>query len=190
MVFDGILIAIVIALFRGGSFTNLADMKLKAKWIFPVLLLVQIIIFITQGKFEFIGSFSNYIFILIYVVGLVFLWTNRHQHGFILIFFGVLLNFIVMAVNGGRMPVSEEAAIILDPSFVEALKSGLYGKHALITESTRLALLGDIIPLSAPYPKEQVISIGDVIMNVGVFIFIQKIMIKQRIRESKIEATL
>lgn len=191
MVFDGIIIAIVIALFRGGTFSNLADIKLKAKWIFPVLLAMQVIVFFTQSKYEIIGAFSNYIFILIYVVGLIFLWMNRHHTGFMVIFIGVLMNFVVMALNGGRMPVSAEAASILDPYFIEALKSGLYGKHELITESTRFALLGDIIPLSAPYPKEQVISIGDVIMNIGVFIFIQKIMVKQKIKkESEIQATL
>lgn len=190
MVFDGILIAIIIALFRGGNFSNLADMKLKAKWIFPVLLAVQIIVFYTQSKFDLIGTYSNYIFLLVYVVGLVFLWMNRNQTGFTLIFIGVLLNFIVMALNGGRMPVSPEAASILDPFFIEALQNGLYGKHELITASTKLALLGDIIPLSAPYPKEQVISIGDVIMNIGVFFFIQKLMVKQKMKETKIEATL
>jgi hypothetical protein len=107
-----------------------------------------------------------------------------------LIFIGVLLNFIVMAANGGRMPVSPEAASILDPFFIEALKNGLYGKHTLITESTRLALLGDIIPLSAPYPKEQVISLGDVVMNIGVFFFIQKLMVKQKVKENTAEATI
>lgn len=190
MVFDGIILAILIALFRGGAFTNLADMKLKAKWVFPTLLVIQLIIFLTQSHFDVIGQYSNYIFLLIYITGLLFLWINRHQHGFKLIFIGVLLNFIVMAVNGGRMPVSAEAASILDPFFIEVLQNGLYAKHTLVTESTKLALLGDIIPLSAPYPKEQVISIGDVVMNIGVFFSIQNIMVPQKIKDSTTEATI
>lgn len=82
-----------------------------------------------------------------------------------------------MVVNGGRMPVSAEAALVLDPQYIELLKEGLYAKHALLDESTRLAFLGDIIPVTDPYPRSQVISIGDVIMNIGIFLFIQYLML-------------
>lgn len=177
MVYDGIIIALLVGLFRGGNFKGLADMKLKQAWVFPVLLMIQIVVYILQNKVPALGLYSNTIFILVYLVGLYFLWLNRHHTGFFIIFIGVLLNFLVMAFNGGRMPVSLEASLVLDPSFIEALKTGLYGKHAAITESTRLAFLGDIIPLSAPYPREQIISIGDVIMNIGVFFFIQYLML-------------
>ncbi|WP_417898843.1 DUF5317 domain-containing protein [Bacillus haimaensis] len=177
MVYDGIIIALIVGLFRGGNFKGLADMKLKQAWVFPVLLMIQIAVYILQNKVPALGLYSNTIFILVYIVGLYFLWLNRHHPGFFIIFIGVLLNFLVMAFNGGRMPVSLEASSVLDPSFIEALKTGLYGKHAAITESTRLAFLGDIIPLSAPYPREQIISIGDVIMNIGVFFFIQYLML-------------
>ncbi|MBM7618423.1 hypothetical protein JOC95_000265 [Bacillus tianshenii] len=177
MVYDGIIIALLVGLFRGGNFKGLADMKIKQAWVFPVLLMIQIVIYILQNKIPILGFYSNTIFILVYLVGMYFLWLNRHHPGFVVIFIGVFLNFLVMALNGGRMPVSIEASAVLDPYFVEALKNGLYGKHAAITESTRLAFLGDIIPLSAPYPREQIISIGDVIMNIGVFFFIQYLMI-------------
>jgi hypothetical protein len=45
--------------------------------------------------------------------------------------------------------------------------------------STHLSFLGDIIPLSSPYPRTQIISIGDVVMNVGIFLFIQFMMVKR-----------
>lgn len=90
---------------------------------------------------------------------------------------GVFLNFLVMLVNGGRMPVSYEAASVLDPIYLEMLKSGdAVTKHYLLDASTRLAFLGDIIPLSSPYPRTQAISIGDVVMNFGIFLFILHIM--------------
>ncbi|WP_223701255.1 DUF5317 domain-containing protein [Sutcliffiella deserti] len=180
MVYDGIIIALLVGLFRGGNFKGLADMKLKYAWVFPVLLGIQLIVYLLQNRIPEIGAYSNIVFLLVYVAGLYFLWMNRHHSGFIIIFFGVLLNFLVMAANGGRMPVSLEASTVLGPYFIEALQSGLYGKHEAITEATRLAFLGDIIPLSAPYPREQVISIGDVIMNIGVFFFIQYLMLGKK----------
>lgn len=116
----------------------------------------------------------------IYIVGMGFLYVNRAHPGFMIILIGVFLNFIVMFVNGGRMPVSAEAAAVLDPMYLDILKDQLYAKHTLLTESTKLGFLGDIIPLSSPYPKTQVISIGDVVMNIGGFKFIQYIMVHKK----------
>ncbi|TCZ76333.1 hypothetical protein E0485_14130 [Paenibacillus albiflavus] len=177
MVFDGIVISIILALIRGGSFRSFADLRLKGGWIFPILLIVQIVIFNLQSQIAWIASLSNYAFIAVYVIGLLFLWLNRHQSGFIVIFIGVLLNFIVMAANGGRMPVSLEAATILDPYFGQIIQEGVYAKHQLLTDASWFGFLGDIIPITKPYPRDQVISIGDVVMNVGIFLFIQKLML-------------
>ncbi|ABO67101.1 Conserved hypothetical protein [Geobacillus thermodenitrificans NG80-2] len=152
-------------------------MKLRGGWLFPLLLALQFVIFFLQEKVAWIAKMSNVIFLLVYITGLVFLWLNRHQPGLPVIFAGVLLNFIVMAANGGRMPVSVEAAQFLGREYIEALKAGLYAKHQAITSDTLLPFLGDIIPLSPPYPRQQVISIGDVVMNVGAFLFIQHLML-------------
>lgn len=180
MVFDGIIISVVLGLCRGGGFRSFADLRLKYGWIFPVLLAVQLIVFVTQNKFTWIAAISPYLFIAIYVIGLLFLWMNRNQNGFMLIWIGVLLNFIVMMANGGRMPVSLEAATILDPAFTAYLKEGLYAKHQMLTDASLFGFLGDIIPITHPYPREQVISIGDVIMNIGIFIFIQQLMLQDK----------
>lgn len=181
MVYDGILFSIIVGLLRGGNLKGFANLKLKYGWMFPVLLLIQIVVFALQSKADWIAAISNSIILVIYGVGLIFLWLNRDQTGFPLVFIGVLLNFLVMAVNGGRMPVSLEAATVLDPKFLEMLKEGsIYAKHQALTDSTWLGFLGDIIPLSSPYPRAKVISIGDVIMNIGIFFFIQKQMISAK----------
>lgn len=177
MVFDGILISLIVGFFRKGNLKGLASLKFRWGLIFPFLLIFQIVIFSLQNKVAFLGEISGFLFILIYVAGLFFLFLNRSHPGLLLIFIGVFLNFLVMAINGGRMPVLAEAALVLDPQYIELLKEGLYAKHALLDESTRLAFLGDIIPVTDPYPRSQVISIGDVIMNIGIFLFIQYVML-------------
>ncbi|WP_261130818.1 DUF5317 domain-containing protein [Bacillus sp. Marseille-Q3570] len=183
MVYDGILAAILIGLLRKGNFKGFSHLKIKYGWVFPVLLIVQWFIFLLQNKYDFLGSMSPYVFILIYIVGLTLLWVNRHQgFGVWLILIGVFLNFIVMAANDGRMPVSLEAAKTLDPAYGEALQEGYYGKHTALTEETLLGFLGDVIALPKFYPREQVISIGDIIMNIGIFLFIQTLMVKRTVK--------
>jgi hypothetical protein len=181
MVFDGIILSFIVGFLRKGNLRGLSKLKLKWGWIFPLLLLVQIFVFIYQNDFDFLGQVSDSIYLVVYFVGLVFLFINRHHKGFTQILIGVFLNFLVMAINGGRMPVSLEASAVLDPGYIQALKDGLYGKHAILTEATNLGFLGDIIPLSDPYPRSQIISIGDVIMNIGIFFFIQYIMLQSNV---------
>ncbi|WP_099354778.1 DUF5317 domain-containing protein [Fredinandcohnia onubensis] len=177
MVFDGILISIIVGFFRKGSLRGLADLQLKYGWIFPILVFLQFFIYFLQNKYELLGFLSGYIFMFVYVIGMAFLWVNRHNSGFTLILIGTFLNFLVMALNGGRMPVLESAAALLDPHYLDTLKNELYAKHTLLTESSRLGFLGDIIPLTNPYPRSQVISIGDVVMNIGIFQYIQYLMV-------------
>ncbi|MDP4096041.1 DUF5317 domain-containing protein [Paenibacillus sp. P96] len=184
MVYDGVLLGLIVGLFRGGfrqGLTGLSNIRLTAGWIFPLLLLVQLAIFYLQEHSAFLASINGYLFMAVYVAGLVFLWLNRQHAGFRLILIGVFLNFLVMAVNGGRMPVSLSASSVLGPYYVELLQSGeVISKHFMMDSATRLSFLGDIIPLSAPYPRTQVISIGDVVMNVGIFLFIQSVMVAKK----------
>ncbi|WP_462410802.1 DUF5317 domain-containing protein [Neobacillus sp. Marseille-QA0830] len=185
MVFDGIIISFIVGLLRKGNLRGMAHLNLKWGWIFPLLLAIEFVIFTFQNDSSFLGDISGYIYIAVYVLGLIFLYINRHNRGFLFIFIGVFLNFLVMVLNGGRMPVSEHAAAVLDPGYIEALKESLYAKHALLTSSTHLGFLGDVIPISDPYPRTQIISIGDIIMNIGIFFFIQYLMVHHPLSKSK-----
>ena len=183
MVYDGILIGLIVGLFRGGvryGLHQFATLQLRGGWIFPLLLVFQFGIFYLQERLNWVASINGYLFAAVYITGLIFLWLNRHHRGFTLIWIGVFLNFVVMAINGGRMPVSVEASAVLGPYYVDLLREGgAVSKHYMMDASTHLAFLGDIIPLSSPYPRTQVISIGDVVMNIGIFLFIQYMMVNR-----------
>ncbi len=180
MVFDGIILGLIVGLIRGGlrqGLQQFSKIRLKGGLIFPILLIVQLLIFRFQVNSDWLAAASGYVFMFIYVAGMIFLWMNRDQKGFGSILAGVFLNFLVMAVNGGRMPVSMGAASVLDPVYMDMLVDATATtKHYLMDASTRLPFLGDIIPLSPPYPRTQVISIGDIIMNVGIFLYILNLM--------------
>ena len=190
MVFDGIIISFIVGFLRKGNVRALAQLKLKWGWIFPLLLVIELAVFTFQNDSKMLATISGSIYIVVYVLGLLFLFLNRKNPGFILIIIGVFLNFLVMVVNGGRMPVSIDAASVLEPQYVEALKQTLYAKHQMLTNSTNLVFLGDIIPLSKPYPRTQIISIGDVIMNIGIFVFIQYLMLNHPAAKKGKEASV
>jgi hypothetical protein len=59
------------------------------------------------------------------------------------------------------------------------LKDGYIAGHSvLIKGKTNLWLLGDIINIPPPYPFPQTISIGDIFIALGAFLFIQNNMKK------------
>jgi len=184
MVYDGIVIGLVVGLLRAG-FSNgllaLANLRIRGGIIFPILLVLQLLLFYLQSRTNFPQFDTGYVIMFFYVVGLVLLWLNRSEKGFRTIMVGVFLNFLVMLLNGGKMPVSLEAASFLEPEYVQMLMDGtVVSKHIMLDANTILPFLGDIIPLSPPYPRSQAISIGDIVMNVGIFIYIQHVMLAQK----------
>jgi hypothetical protein len=182
MAFDGIIFGLLVGFLRRGSLKGFLNIRLRYGWIFPFLLLIQFVIYAFQSSHQWVAEISTYTFMLVYVVGFIFLWINRKEMGFFVVLVGAFLNFLVMLVNGGRMPVSLEAAeAVLDPFYAETLRNGIiYGKHVAMTAHTHLSFLGDIIPLTKPYYKHQVVSIGDIVESIGIFVYIQKVMLNGR----------
>lgn len=170
MLVDGIVIGIILALLRGGRFGNLANVDLKAVWLTIVAFAVQF-----SAIFLFPSLLAQAI-ILSYGILILFCLANRRESGFYLIMLGMLLNIIVMLANGGRMPVEMTAAAHLSPQDVPALEAGTYGKHIAMSDETNLNFLGDIIYLRSPYPHHTIVSIGDLLLSLGVILYLQQAM--------------
>jgi len=189
MVYDGIVIGLIVGFIRAGwrsGLGALSQIQVKGGLIFPLLLGIQFILYLLHGKITFIEQYNGYMFMLVYAVGLYILWLNRMEKGFWWILAGVGLNFIVMLLNGGKMPVSLEAVSVLGS--VDMLENGaIVSKHMALTDSTILPFLGDIIPLTSPYPRSLVISIGDVVMNLGIFIYLQSVMLAHKTQTSFVD---
>jgi hypothetical protein len=109
---------------------------------------------------------------LSYVLLLAFLAINRWIPGAALMAIGVLLNLVVVTINGG-MPVSA-VAIERAGGHVEALESSVSIKHHVATEDDLLPFLGDVIPI--PEPVGIVISFGDVLLYAGMAWFVIQVM--------------
>ena len=107
--------------------------------------------------------------------GLVFLLLlNRHVLGAKLFALGVILNIIVMASNGGWMPVTPEGYEFIHPDrTAEVYVKPPSSKNIILPrDKTRLWLLSDIIPVSLPW-RSWMISVGDIILvlAVGQYLF-------------------
>lgn len=164
-------IALAIAVLRGGRLTNLGDVELRAWWLLLIALGLQFGTSFLPDSDWSVGLgvalvLSSFFFLMILVL------LNRNRTGMWLAGLGVLMNFTVIALNGG-MPVLAEAAEVA--SGFEVTEPDLSGsfKHVLLDESSRLTVLSDVIPLRLG-SLGQVISLGDVFLAVGLGRFLEQ----------------
>lgn len=97
----------------------------------------------------------------------IFLLINVRFTGLALAGLGLLLNVAVIASNGG-MPVSREAAATATVP-ISPEQAGV--KHEILDEDSVLPFLADAIPVP---PFETVLSLGDVLLALGLALFVYR----------------
>lgn len=181
ILYAALILSIAIALLRGGSLKALAQVSFAHGWVAILAFALQLIeIYAPLPKTEgllgrrtllLLGSYGA----LILVVGL-----NYRLVGLPIIGAGLALNLLVMVVNGGYMPITLEA---LERAGLSHLALGSEaGSRLLATKDILLArqdtvlwFLSDIWVL--PPPIGTVLSIGDILLAVGAFMFFQRMMV-------------
>jgi hypothetical protein len=179
MVFEYLVIAIFIGFARKGSITKLSETNIKLWYLFVASFLIQGLSMYFYQSSSFIASIYPVLIIGSYLLIMYAIWSNRSLNGFKFFGLGTFLNFLVIAVNGGRMPVSTEALESVGLStYIPKLLEGVT-KHQIITNETRLWFLADVIPIQPPLALgSSVISVGDIFITLGVAWFIYKGMSK------------
>ncbi len=162
-----LVVSVVIGVARGGKLANVSEIYARG-WV--LLFLAFGMQWVATLLSADSGRLATALILVSYVALLLAVWLNRRHPGAMLAGIGVAMNFLVIAVNGG-MPVSEEAIVLAGGSAGASLDA----KHVLLTAESRLPFLADVIPL----PRE-VISIGDVLLGVGIGVFIEYQMRRPR----------
>jgi hypothetical protein len=91
---------------------------------------------------------------------------------------GLILNFLVIAANGGYMPVLPDNLIRAGLTHrAELLQAkGYLSNSTVLTGETRLPFLADVFFAPSWLPFSNVFSIGDVFIGIGAFILVLQTM--------------
>jgi hypothetical protein len=166
----------------GGKISNFATLNYKAGWWVALAFGIQLfsIWFLRQPYPTLSGIFLIVGFLLL----LYAVWLNRRLAGMSLIFIGIFLNFLVITANGGVMPITTEILeqtnrtskvmpVTDENSHVEGM---LQGSKAAVVQNPNLLFLGDVIVLPMPGGGSGAVSIGDIVLAIGVIWFCLKSM--------------
>jgi len=174
MLIETVILAIFISFISGGKMSRLGALVLREFWLVPMALLIQSGVYWAAVRGIGLGpSWASPVLDTgSYFLLLIFTFRNRSLPGVRWISLGILLNTLVIGLNGGVMPV--------DPSFLpEVSRNALLaaqGTHGLMTMTTHLSFLADRFYLAIPGLQKQVFSVGDGVIDIGCFILIFKTM--------------
>lgn len=159
-------LSMAIAILRGGRLSNLGDIHLRLWWLLPLGFALQI-----AARSAASSDLGVALILLSYLPLIILVLLNKERPGLWLAGFGVLMNFSVIALNGG-MPVLSEAAEVAsgfapgDPVIAESYK------HVVLNRESLLPFLADVIPIRV-LNIGQVLSLGDVFLAFGLGRFIE-----------------
>jgi hypothetical protein len=177
-----IILAIIIALLRGGELESLYHISIEGVYFFAAALLLRGFVLLFETiDFLFFPECSPVLIIISYFLLIVASIQNRKLPGFKYITLGVLMNAFVILVNGGKMPVLINQQMAQGMDATSLLGQAQNVVHSLKGHETLFAFLGDVISLPKPFPDTSILSVGDIMIFIGLFILIQKTMMSEEI---------
>ncbi|MDZ4179653.1 MAG: DUF5317 family protein [Coriobacteriia bacterium] len=168
ILFEVILASLLLSLLAGGSLRHLQDEPLTGEWALLLLLPVQML---WPGASQRLGlgcSLSMIVWLLLMASLAVVLMLNAPRR-WMLAFaaLGIAANILVIGVNGA-MPVSLKAGSEIGGTRV-AVRADLGEEclHEAMDEATRLPFLADVIAIPGPVWQRGVLSVGDLLLVLG-----------------------
>lgn len=178
MITEAFILSILIGFIRRGKLSNLAHVPLRHFYLFilPLVIFAAAYAAMRATGNESLLPYVRAANVLQYVVLLAAIVLNLHLGGMWLAGVGTFLNALVLAVNGGVMPVGMNA--LRTAGLTDLLHSKQdFIRHAIMSSETHLKAIADIIPIPGfAFIMPQVASIGDLLIAVAVFIFVQQYM--------------
>lgn len=151
------------ALVFGGSMRNLALIPVRALWLPPLALVLQIVIIeIVPGGLPVLLSAVH---LATYLMAGAFIWLNRRIPGLLIVAAGAVSNGVTIALNGGTLPARAGAVV---SAGLPVDQSGFLNSG--VRPHPVLPWLGDVFAWPAPLPLANVFSVGDVLIVSGLTI--------------------
>lgn len=183
MFVEAVLIGLLLGYIRRGRLGNISFIKIRGWFLIPIAFLIQVMpIFLYKMGYNTSPVKYTYIISMAMVIIVVLLNFDKKSSFFILL--GVVLNIIPVVMNDFKMPIYFEGLRLagLD-NLINAINDGTVINYIALEDVENWTKhLGKFIVFPKPYPLAKVVSIGDLILSLGIILFIQGEMTRFHIR--------
>jgi MFS family permease len=166
-----VIVGVLLAWQLGANPGRLWLVRLRASWIVFVALGIQVLLFTPLSTALRLPLSESNAHVVTYVALLAFVAANIRQPGFGIAATGCAVNAIVIVANGGRMPISLASWTASGKHASELIQHGAYN-NVVLASGAHLSWLGDVFPLPRAIPLANSLSIGDLLLLVGVLTFV------------------
>jgi MFS family permease len=166
-------LAVAIAWALGADLPAASRTRLRATPLVFLALAIQLVIFTRLGNLVPAPGHVS-LHIASYGALVVFLVLNGRNVGLTVAAAGLISNLVVIVANGGRMPVSAAVWKESGRSLHTIAGSGVYHNNTLTGSHSHLAWLGDVFPLPLGKVLGNTVSLGDLLIVVGLAIFVYR----------------
>ncbi len=173
MFLEAVLLGLLVGRLRGGRSVNIGNIEFKGWFLVVIAFLLQMLPMLL-GRMGWMARNGHMIAFctMLAVFGIV-IW-NAEKRGFRLIVLGTAANLLTMGLHGLKMPVLLPALQNAGHlELVESITNNAVLNYTGLSQLTGWSdYLGKVITLPAMYPLGQVVSVGDLVISVGIFVFV------------------
>jgi hypothetical protein len=168
-------LGLIVGVLLGGSLAGLGTIRFRWAGLALFGFLAQVVLF-SDPVTARVGDLGPPLYVASTAIVFVAVLRNLAIRGMPLVARGAASNLAAIGANGGYMPTSASAAAAFGRSAPET-----YSNSAIV-DSAALAPLTDIIPLPRWLPFANIVSVGDILIAVGIVVVITAAMRAGRTR--------
>jgi Family of unknown function (DUF5317) len=157
-------VALLLVLATGGSFRQLLRLPIQSIWMVVVALAIQILIALVDIPSDRLDDLGYGLVMASYAFLLAFCFVNLRISMMWVIALGIGLNALVIGLNQGMPTRDREVTTRSGRTIEEPIERT--AKHRPESDDDLLPFLGD--RLEVPEPVDEVVSLGDVVIALGV----------------------
>lgn len=186
MFLEAVLLGLLAGRLRGGRSLNIGTLEFKG-WVLIVIGFLLQMLPMLLGRMSWMAHNGHIVAFATMLLVFFIVVLNSDKRGFWLVTLGAVLNIVAMATHGLRMPVYLKAlAGAGRVEMMESLANDAVLNHIGLEQLARWSdYLGKNIAIPAPYPLAYALSVGDVLMSIGIFLFVMGHMTASHYFKSK-----
>ncbi|MGO1371862.1 MAG: DUF5317 domain-containing protein [Senegalia sp. (in: firmicutes)] len=183
MIWLFLLLAVIVGYMKGGKFIRLKNLEFKMLSPIIIALIFQYLLLIfSDNDLKIVGNYVEEIYLGSFILLFIGILLNIKMPSLWLVLIGAISNFVVFFMNGMKIPVAADALNLAGMnSTINLIENGQYKLYEIIASGTDYSLLGKVIAIDQVLPISGVFSIGDVLITLGLFVFIESHMNDKRL---------